>query len=70
MKWGDHVMIRNIALVLIAFAGVCWLGAAWVGISNASSGAEAATLSVLNMFNGAASTSALIAIALGIWLKD
>jgi len=63
-------MIRNISLALIAFAGLCWIGAAWVGISNATGETSAATISVLNMFNGVATTSALLAIAMGIWLKD
>lgn len=63
-------MIRNISLALIGFAVLCWIGAAYVGITNAGGPADASSVSILNMFNGAAQTSALIAIAMGLWLKD
>jgi hypothetical protein len=63
-------MIRNISLALIAFAALCWIGAAWVGITNAGGDIAADSLRTLDMFTGVATTSALLAIALGIWLKD
>ena len=63
-------MIRNIALSLIAFAGLCWIGAAYIGITNASGEASASIVNTLNMFNGITMSSTLIAIAMGIWLKD
>jgi len=64
-------MMRNIAYFLIGFAALCWLGAAWVGITNAGSGiTDPGTLNVQNMFTGVATTSSLIAIALGVWFKD
>ena len=63
-------MTRNIAYALIAFSALCWIGAAWVGISNSGAGASPDSINVLNMFTGIASTSALLAIALGIWFKD
>ena len=67
---GDRDMIRNISIVLIAFAGLCWIGAAFVGITNATGDTSAASINVLNMFTGVATTSSLLAIAMGIWLKD
>jgi hypothetical protein len=62
--------VRGISYFLIGFAAVCWVGAAWVGITNAGSEVSADSIRVLNMFTGVATTSALLAIALGIWLKD
>ena len=67
---GGHVMIRYISLGLIAFSALCIVGAAWLGISNASGEASAAVLSTLNMFAHIATTCLLLAIAMGIWLKD
>jgi len=63
-------MIRTISLGLIGFAALCWIGAAYVGITNSGGPADTSSISVLNMFNGVAQSSALIAIALGLWLKD
>jgi hypothetical protein len=62
--------IRGISYFLIGFAALCWIGAAWVGITNAGTELSAISRGVLEMFAAGGGTSALIAIALGVWFKD
>jgi hypothetical protein len=67
---GDHVMIRYISLGLIAFSALCIFSAAWLGIANTAGETSASMLSLLNMFAQIATTCSLLAIAMGIWLKE
>lgn len=64
-------IIRIVSIALIGFAALCWLGAAYVGITN-SGGPDtpAETVRLLEMFTGATSSSALLAIALSLVFKD
>ena len=62
--------IRYAAYVLIVFAALCWIGAAWVGISYTGGEINPDALRTLDMFSAVATTSSLLAIALGIWFKN
>jgi hypothetical protein len=63
-------MIRYISLALMAFSALCIFSAAWLGIANTAGEASAAVLSALNMFAQISTTCLLLAIAMGIWLKE
>jgi hypothetical protein len=68
---GNMSPIRIVSVILVAFAALCWVGAAFVGITN-SGGAEPAAhiYHVLDMLSAATSSSALLAIALSLVFKD
>jgi hypothetical protein len=67
---GTMPIIRYCSYFLLAFAAICWIGAAVVGLSNMGQPFTDDIKRAMDMFTGAAMTSSLLPIALGIWFKE